>query len=310
MPLDERYVAQVRLLLQVLPSLAEHDVFALKGGTAINLFDRALPRLSVDIDLAYLPINERQAALSEVTQRLREIGKRVKERLKLSRVTEYSSEGAGVVTRLVLAGPSAQIKVEVSPVLRGSIETPRWVDVHEVVESTFGFARVQLLSKADLYAGKFCAALDRQHPRDLFDVAELIESEGLDVVPIEVFLAYLISHNRPFHELLSPNRKALEPAFSNEFLGMTRQEAALDRLMSARETLIDWVLARMSPTHRSFLLSVAKGEPDWSALGSFNVSSLPAIRWRLQNIQAMSVARRNESVENLSRVFDGQSNPH
>ena len=301
MPFDERYIAQVRLLLQVLPLLAEHEVFALKGGTAINLFDRALPRLSVDIDLAYLPINERTVALADVTKRLGVIGKQAKERLKLTRVSEHMNEGA--VTRLVLIGNSAQIKVEVSPVLRGSIEPPRKVDVHEEVESMFGFAQAQLVSKADLYAGKFCAALDRQHPRDLFDVAELIENEGLDVVPIEAFLVYLISHNRPFHELIAPNRKELEPAFSNEFRGMARNEVAIDRLISARESLVDWVMNRMTTQHRTFLLSVAKGEPDWSALSVTNAAELPAVKWRVQNIRGMVLARRNETAAHLEKIF-------
>lgn len=299
MPFDDRYVAQVRLLLQMLPLIAEHESFALKGGTAINLFDRPLPRLSVDIDLAYLPINERARAFNDVTQMLRAIGKRAKQIGRLRRVTEYSSEGEQFTTRLVLTSSAAQIKVEVSPVMRGSIEPPRRVDVHSKVESAFGFAQAQLLSKADLYAGKFCAALDRQHPRDLFDVAELIDNEGLDVVPIEVMLVYLICSNRPFHELLQPNRKSLEPAFSGEFQGMTSEPTTVDRLMSARETLIAWCRDRLQPMHRDFLVSVAKGEPNWSALSIDIAPDLPAVRWRLQNIHAMSRARRAESVSKL-----------
>ena len=45
----DRYRAQVRLLIDVLPYVAREEVFALKGGTAINLFHRDLPRLSVDL---------------------------------------------------------------------------------------------------------------------------------------------------------------------------------------------------------------------------------------------------------------------
>ena len=53
------YYKQVQLLVQLLPLVAEEDCFALKGGTAINLFVCDLPRLSVDIDLVYLPMNNR-----------------------------------------------------------------------------------------------------------------------------------------------------------------------------------------------------------------------------------------------------------
>jgi len=52
----EHYYSQVRLLLQIIPYVAEHKCFALKGGTAINLFIRDFPRLSVDIDLVFLPM--------------------------------------------------------------------------------------------------------------------------------------------------------------------------------------------------------------------------------------------------------------
>ena len=63
---DNPYYGQVRLMVGVLPFVARERCFALKGGTAINLFVRDLPRLSVDIDLAYLPVGERAAALREI----------------------------------------------------------------------------------------------------------------------------------------------------------------------------------------------------------------------------------------------------
>ena len=56
---DPRYEAQLRLLLRCLPLLHDHLEFAVKGGTAINLFVQPLPRLSVDIDLVYVPLKPR-----------------------------------------------------------------------------------------------------------------------------------------------------------------------------------------------------------------------------------------------------------
>ena len=75
MPIDARYHEQVRLLVSLLPFLNDEPCFALKGGTAINLFVQPLPRLSVDIDLAYLPLEPRDEALRrcrEALQRLAE----------------------------------------------------------------------------------------------------------------------------------------------------------------------------------------------------------------------------------------------
>lgn len=51
---DKRYTDRVQLLVEILPTLAKETRFALKGGTAINLFEHDLPRLSVDIDLTWL----------------------------------------------------------------------------------------------------------------------------------------------------------------------------------------------------------------------------------------------------------------
>ena len=66
----DRYIDQVRLLIDVLPHIAKENVFALKGGTAINLFYRDMPRLSVDIDLTYLPVEDRNASLRHIDEAL------------------------------------------------------------------------------------------------------------------------------------------------------------------------------------------------------------------------------------------------
>lgn len=52
--MDNRYKATVALLLDVMPFVFEQKCFAMKGGTAINLFCRDMPRLSVDIDLVFI----------------------------------------------------------------------------------------------------------------------------------------------------------------------------------------------------------------------------------------------------------------
>lgn len=68
MALDDNniYRKQVQLLVRVLPLVDTEKCFALKGGTAINLFYRILPRLSVDIDLLYIPMDDRETALINI----------------------------------------------------------------------------------------------------------------------------------------------------------------------------------------------------------------------------------------------------
>ena len=77
MAYSDLYRKQVALMVKALPHVAKEDCFALKGGTAINLFIRNLPRLSVDIDLTYLPVAGRSHSLSEIDTALKRIGQSI-----------------------------------------------------------------------------------------------------------------------------------------------------------------------------------------------------------------------------------------
>jgi len=77
MPVDEVYRKQVALLIKTVPLVAPETVFALKGGTAINLFLRDMPRLSVDIDLTYVPVADRESSLKEIDAALHRIKKHI-----------------------------------------------------------------------------------------------------------------------------------------------------------------------------------------------------------------------------------------
>jgi predicted nucleotidyltransferase component of viral defense system len=167
MPAAESYRLRAALLIKVIPFVAEEACFALKGGTAINLFVRDMPRLSVDIDLTYLPVADRATSLREIDAAMRRIAQRIRSGLPGSRVG-YGKLPDGYVTKLIVEADRALIKIEVTPVLRGCVYASETRAVSARVEDTFGFAEIQVISFADLYAGKIVAALDRQHPRDLF----------------------------------------------------------------------------------------------------------------------------------------------
>ena len=64
---SETYKKQIRLLLDVLPEIAKESTLALNGGTAINLFLRDMPRLSVDIDLTYIPFDDRPTSFKNIS---------------------------------------------------------------------------------------------------------------------------------------------------------------------------------------------------------------------------------------------------
>jgi len=210
MPFSDIYRRQVDLLVRTLPYVAEEECFALKGGTAINLFVRDLPRLSVDIDLTYLPIADRDQSLAEIEKSLKRIGERIGSVIKGITITESAPATQPTINKLILRTPErVQIKIEVTPVLRGCVYESQTMSICDKAEDRFGFAEISVLSFADLYAGKILATLDRQHPRDLFDVHQLLENEGIDDEMRTALIVYLISHDHSPHTLLSPVNRVM-----------------------------------------------------------------------------------------------------
>ncbi|GJL94022.1 MAG: hypothetical protein DHS20C05_04270 [Hyphococcus sp.] len=298
----QAFEEQVRLLVRALPYVARETDFALKGGTAINFFLRDMPRLSVDIDLAYLPLEPRETALPKIRAALARIG----EQLMASSPAIATIDPPTVrenELRLLIRDGRTQVKLELSPVLRGTVFPPEMRIIAPVVESAFGYAEMQVLSHADLYAGKICAALDRQHPRDLFDIKLLLENEGVDRKLIDAFLVYLISHNRPIAELLAPNPKDIKQTYEAEFAAMTASPPTLEALYQARCDLLQRIHESLTENDRGFLISVKSGDPDWPLLNTPDAEQLPAVQWKLQNIRRMTNERRDEALARLRTVL-------
>jgi predicted nucleotidyltransferase component of viral defense system len=303
MPFSDLYRRQAGLLVRVLPFVAREDCFALKGGTAINLFLRDMPRLSVDIDLTYLPVAPRSESLAEIDAAMKRIAETARSGSPAEEITETPPKGEKAVTRLLARGGGAQVKIEVTPVLRGCVYEPELRTVSPAVEDAFGFAEIKVVSFADLYGGKIVAALDRQHPRDLFDVRDLLANEGIDDALRRAFIVYLLSHNRPMSEVIAPTRKYISREYSRGFQGMTAKPVTLDELTAAREALIASVIGHMPDGHRRFLVSFERGAPDWSLLGLDGVADLPAVRWRQQNLDKLGKADRLALVARLEEVL-------
>ncbi|AQZ50865.1 nucleotidyl transferase AbiEii/AbiGii toxin family protein [Martelella mediterranea] len=302
MPFRDQYQAQVRLLMRLIPIVAREACFALKGGTAINLFVRNLPRLSVDIDLMYLPVNDRPEALADIDAAMKRIRAAALAELPGARVTENVHDDA--ILRLLVMAEGTQVKIEVSPVLRGVVHEPSTIPVTEAVEEAFGFAETSVVSFEDLFAGKLVAALDRQHPRDLFDVRGLLAHEGLSDDLREAFIVYLLSHNRPMGEVLSGRVKDLANEYRNGFEGMTEEVVAIDELIETQHEMIEVLIGGMPDHHREFLIGFERGEPDWSFLKIGHVAELPAIRWRQRNLDKLKPEQRSALVELLQSSLE------
>ncbi|WP_426435770.1 nucleotidyl transferase AbiEii/AbiGii toxin family protein [Bradyrhizobium genosp. P] len=295
------YKRQVALLIRVLPFVTDEACFALKGGTAINLFVRDLPRLSVDIDLTYLPVAPRPESLADINAAMKRIVGNIKTKIPDAQVTESKIENT--VVKLIVRSQGVQIKIEVTPVLRGCVFEPAIIQVKPTVEEEFGFAEARTVSFEDLYGGKIVAALDRQHPRDLFDVRDLIANEGISDALRKAFIVYLLSHDRPMSEVLAPTLKNIEDAFKHGFAGMARDPVELADLLAARATLIKSIVGDMPDDHRKFLISFEKGQPDWDLLGVPGAADLPAVRWRQQNLDKLSANKRAILVARLEEVL-------
>jgi predicted nucleotidyltransferase component of viral defense system len=296
------YYKQVQLLMQVLPFVAKQACFALKGGTAINLFVREFPRLSVDIDLVYLPMKARDEALVEICEALDVISADFEATFKDAEITKaYKSKRDSL--RLIVARNGVQIKVELSPVLRGTVYEPCLMEVCEAAEEEFGYVEISVVALADLYAGKICAALDRQHPRDLFDVKWLLENEGLTDEIRKAFLVYLSSHNRPMAELLQPQYKDISAIYAGEFANMAKTDVPLEELVAVRERLLELIHQGLTGSEKGFLLSFKSREPDWSLLGLDGVSELPAIKWKQINLAKMSDSKHKLALEKLKSIL-------
>jgi len=293
------YSEQVELLVRILPIVAEAECFALKGGTAINLFYRDMPRLSVDVDLVYTPIKSRDESLSEISTALSSIGSTIAKRLLKAKV-HYSRMGrTDFIIKLLVQSDRSVVKIELSPVLRGTVYPPDVRRIRPVAEDRFGFVEMSVVSFEDLFGGKIVAALDRQHPRDLFDVKLLLENEGISPRLKEAFLVYLLSHNRRFLEILNPSLLELRESYAADFSGMTVIPVELADLEQARMALIVEVNRTLTPGDKEFLIAFNEGDPDWDHLSVSHARDLPAVRWKLRNLDRMNADDRTAMVDDL-----------
>ena len=301
---DSPYFKQAQLMLRVMPHVAAEECFALKGGTAINLYVRDMPRLSVDIDLTYLPLEPRDTALASIGEALQQIAAEIRRTVPGATVKENRARAAEHVSKLSVSTTEATIKVEPSLVLRGTVFAPVERELSEQAEIMFeASATACTLAVVDLYGGKLCAALDRQHPRDIFDVKILMENEGITDEIRTAFIIYLASHNRPMNELLAPNLKDFRQMFEQEFAGMTNEDVEHDELVAVREMLIETMTNSMTGDEKKFLLSIKQGEPDWTLMPVTGIDQLPAIQWKLINIRKMEKKKQQESLRKLQAAL-------
>jgi predicted nucleotidyltransferase component of viral defense system len=294
--MNQVYFDTARLLTRVAPLVLVDDTFALKGGTAINLFVRDMPRLSVDLDLVITDHSlTRARALRRINEAIRESVARLKRQGFQTHAPTVPESGE---TKLLVRHGSIEVKIEVNFVMRGTVNpvrmgtlTPR---AREALEADL---ETPVVSLEDMYGGKLVAAMDRQHPRDLFDVLQLFAHEGITGGIRRAFVVYLASHNRPVHEVLFPSLRDIRQEFEHNFVGMTAEPVELDALLAARERMTRELQQGLSVDERRFLLSLVAAEPEWTLLGVPHLDQLPGPRWKLQNLEKLRKANPRKFAE-------------
>ncbi len=302
---ENPFFRQAELLLDILPLITLESRFALKGGTAINFFIRELPRISVDIDLTYLPIEDRETTLKNIHSALNKLSERIKRILPRAKIFQKFHPQSKFLKGLIIKRQYASVKVEPNFIMRGTVFPPEKRILTRKAQDIFEKAvEVQLLSFADLYASKICAALDRQHPRDLFDVKLLLDNEGFTEEIRQAFIVYLISHNRPMVELLNPNPLDIKYLFETDFSGMTTISITLEELLHTRNLLIEEIKNSLNQNEKKFLLSFKKGQPEWERMPFKHIQNLPSVQWKLLNIRKMDSSKREKALIKLKEYLN------
>ncbi len=301
---DTLFFRKAKLVLRTLPLLYDEKEFALHGGTAINFFVRDMPRLSVDIDLIFLPVTDLQTAEGRISAMLSRLSDRLQSHQMGGRSIDVKTGGDPEALRVItIREGDAVIKVEPNFFLRGSIFPPEQRGLCRAAQTALELdVEANVLSVPELYGGKICAAFDRQHPRDLFDIKLLLDHEGITDEIRKCFIVHLISHHRFMADLLDPSFIDLEDLYRSEFRGMT-EGVLLEDLEKTRQIMLGTIRKGMTDKEREFILSIKKGSPDWDLIELEGVDRLPGVNARLNRISKMDNKKRKEAIKKLEECL-------
>lgn len=295
------YRDQVALLIEIVPEIEKVKEFVLHGGTAINLFLREMPRLSVDIDLTYVSTEGREKAITNIQNGLAKIEKNIQQHISGVKTNFLKDQ-----LKIQISKAGALVKIEVNQGIRGLLGLPVELVLCEKAQESFdAFCAMPGVPVGQLYGGKICAALDRQHPRDLFDVSYILKNEGFTEEIKQGFLFTVLSSKRSLYEILFPNKLDQKATFINQFVGMTDEPFTYADFETTRELLIKTIQESITEEDKEFLINFKEGLPGWN---HFDFSSFPSVQWKLKNI--LSLKEKNPDkhralVNRLVKALEG-----
>ena len=285
------YAQKVELLLRLIPIVMEEDVFAIHGGTAINLFLKDLPRYSVDIDLTYIPLADRQTSLDDINMHLKAIAEKAKKAFKGMHIVPNFN-----TCKLLCEYRGKQVKIEVNQTKRGIVG-----GAVQTMEEFSLFCEANVVPLTLLYGGKIAAALSRQHPRDLFDV------KYMDI-PLsecrEGLIFCLLGSDRPIHESFAPSLIDQREAMENQFAGMTNIPFTYEEFEETRSKLINDVKSLMTDADKKFLISFESGQPEWDGYEFEYFKDYPSVQWKLLNLKKLGKQNSQKLQEEAKKLYN------
>lgn len=298
--MNDVYRQKVELLLRILPFVTDEECFAIHGGTAINLFVKNLYRLSVDIDVTYIPLEDRNASLRHINEALKRISDRVKRRFSDVRVIPRLD-----ICKITCERRGCQVKIEVNQTKRGLVcGEAEMLPLCEKAQSMFGMeVDARVVSIPQLYGGKISAALSRQHPRDLFDVKQM-DIPLSDVKDGLIFC--LLGSDRPIHESFAPNLIDQREAIERQFSGMSKMPFSYNDFEATRKKLVCDVNSVMTEEDRRFLVDFEELAVDWGNTPYFSFKEYPSVKWKMQNLQKLKVSNPRKlkaEADKLRKIF-------
>lgn len=290
------YVQKVELLLRLVPIIMDEGVFAVHGGSAINLFLKNLPRYSVDIDLTYIPLADRATSIADINLHLKSICEKAKRAFKGMHIVPKLD-----TCKLLCEYQGRQVKVEVNQTKRGIVGGDvLTLPLSDKAQNEFSlYCEAKIVPLTLLYGGKITAALSRQHPRDLFDV------KYMDL-PLrdcrEGLIFCLLGSDRPIHESLAPSLIDQREAMANQFDGMTDIPFTYEEFEATRTQLVENVKALMTQVDREFLVSFESGQPQWDGYEFEYFKNYPSVQWKFLNLQKLAKQNPQKLKEEADKL--------
>lgn len=279
--MNDVYRKKVELLLRVLPFVTDEECFAIHGGTAINLFVKNLYRLSVDIDVTYIPIKDRKTSIEHINEALLRIAEKARRHFRDIRIIPRLD-----ICKITCERQGCQVKIEVNQTKRGLVCGEASLrPLCEKAQEMFGMeVDARIVSIPQLYGGKISAALSRQHPRDLFDVMQM----DIPIASVKEGLIFcLLGSDRPIHESFAPNLIDQHDAMERQFSGMSEISFGYGHFEETRDKLIQEVNSIMTEDDKNFFVAFEDLTIDWKNSPYSYFKEYPSVRWKIQNLQKL-----------------------